>query len=136
MENINSNKGEYKITVRNRQTAEDFSDTVTETAQCRMRVSEGVLHIMYKTEDSSVIITAEDNTLRVKRSGESSSYIVYKAGYTHHFIYNMPFGGIDMTVHTERVRINADADGARIDVKYRLMSGGGEIVNDMKITVE
>lgn len=132
----NTNIGEYKITVRNHQTAEDFSDTVTETAQCRMRVSGEAFHIMYKTEDASVIITAEGDTLRVKRSGAASSYIVYKTGYTHHFIYNMPFGGIDMSVHTESVRISTGADGARIDVKYRLISGGGEIVNDMKITVE
>ncbi len=138
-----SKANDFIITVENSQSGEGLKDTVATEARGRMRCSNGKYHILYSEtspDDGSVastIITAENDSVKIKRSGSVSSVMIYKEHLTHKFMYTLPFGAIPMTLYTDKLLTALSPEGGFISLKYRLDCGSGnEIINKMRISVK
>lgn len=127
---------EFKIEVINRQSGMDFKDTVEERSVCTYRESRGVYYISYKTEDSHVLIKAENDMVIVRRTGGYGSEMIYETGKETEFEYRTPYGSIPMRMSTEYVSFMLGEDGGVIELRYILYAGGDKLINEMKIKIE
>lgn len=128
------NTDKYRVTVTNRQTADGYSDTVTETGTGKYRESGDVCYLTYDTGAAKVYIKAARGTVTVKRMGESGSVMEYIPQRRTYFEYKTPYGAIAMSVYTEALEI--DAGNGRISISYSLDTGEDEMRNDIEIKWE
>lgn len=136
---LKNTDNEYRITVRNKQTIDNKTDIIEETAYGSYHEKNGKRYIMYKTEAdgdrTSSMIKADGAEILIKRSGSISSSMAYKAGARKTFMYELPYGAMEMELETHRVISELDERGGKIELVYTLTVQGEKYFNDMKITV-
>ena len=127
----------YKIVVRNTQTIDGEQNIVEETALGSYREKNGKQYITYRTdetkesESTSSTLILDGDSLTIRRHGNTSSHMVYRAGHRHSF----PYGTIDMELETDRLISYLSEHGGTIELAYTLTIQGEKYLNDMKITV-
>lgn len=130
---------EYRIIVSNRQTIDNETDTIEEIAYGSYHEKNGKQYIIYRTEndDDSVssMIKIDGREVVIKRSGSVNSTMIYKADEKKRFLYEIPYGTIEMEIDTQRIISNLTETGGTIELIYTLTVQGEEYFNDMKITV-
>lgn len=130
---------EYRIIVSNKQTIDNETDTVEEIAYGSYCEKGGKQYILYKTENDgdkiSSVIKLDQNGITIKRSGSINSSMVYRVGEKKNFLYEIPYGKIEMEIETHRIISNLDKTGGTIELVYTLSVQGEKYFNDMKITV-
>ena len=127
------NTDKYRVTVTNRQTAGDMTDTVTESGTGSFRQSGDTCYITYDTGAAKVFIKALPGAVRITRKGDSSSETVYRPGKRAYFEYKTAYGSIAMSVLTKEIEINAADDRGSIRLIYSLNAGDEDMQNDVKI---
>lgn len=136
---LKNTDNEYRIIVSNKQTIDGETDTIEEIAYGSYHEKNGKQYIMYKTENDddkvSSMIKLDGNEVQIKRSGSINSTMVYKAGTKCIFMYNLPYGTVEMELETERIISNLAENGGTIEMLYTLSVQGEKYYNDMKITV-
>lgn len=129
----------YRIIVTNKQTIDGETDTIEELAYGDYREKNGKQYIMYKTENDddkvSSMIKIDGGEVQIKRSGTISSTMVYKAGEKRNFMYNLPYGSVEMELETHRIISDLTSDGGTVKMLYTLAVQGEKYYNDMQITV-
>ena len=125
------NIDEYTVTVRNRQINNGETDYITESGNGSLRIKDGKYYIMYKPEGVTVMIRIDGNTLTVTRTGDVTSRIEYTLGNTTRFMYNTPYGAMEMELVTNMLAYTIDSNGGEIHLKYDLC----QIENNMDIYV-
>lgn len=130
------NTDKYRVTVTNRQTAGDTTDTVTESGTGSYRKSGDTCYISYDTGAAKVFIKASPESVRITRRGDSSSETVYRPGRRAYFEYKTAYGSIAMSVLTKETEIKAAENRGSIRLIYSLDAGGEELQNDVRINWE
>lgn len=130
---------EYKIIVSNKQTIDNETDTIEETAFGSYYEKRGKQYILYKTDNNgdkvSTVIKLDGNEVTIKRRGAVSSDMTYRTGAKHSFMYALPFGAVEMEIETEKIFSNLAENGGVIELAYTLTAQGEKYFNNMKITV-
>lgn len=136
---LKNTDNEYRIIVSNRQTIDNETDTIEEIAYGSYHEKNGKQYIIYRTEndDDSVssMIKIDGREVVIKRSGSVNSTMIYKADEKKRFLYEIPYGTIEMEIDTQRIISNLTETGGTIELIYTLTVQGEEYFNDMKITV-
>ncbi len=129
-------KRAFRISVVNRQSGTDLSDTIEETAECSYRCAEGRFYITYGSGGSKVMLRFADGTAELRRTGGFGSKMVYIPGRETEFDYRTPYGSIAMKIKTDCVRYSLDENGGIAELEYLLYAGGDKISNKMTIRIE
>lgn len=137
---LKNTDNEYRITVRNTQTIDGKKDTIEEQYYGSLFEKNKKQYILYKTKDDgggySTMIKLDKDAVVIKRSGSINSSMKYRAGEKNRFLYEIPYGSIEMEVDTERVIALIDENGGSIELQYVLTAQGEQYFNNMKITVD
>ena len=110
----------------------DEVDYITESGKGTLRIKDGRYYIMYKPEGATVMIRLSNDTLIVTRMGDVRSDMEYKTGRTTHFMYNTPYGAMEMEIATKLLTYSLDENGGEIHLKYDLCG----IENNMEISIK
>ena len=62
----------------------------------------------------------EKDQLTLRRTGQLKSEMVFRLGYAHDSLYQMPFGAFLMRVETLSLFYDIVPDGGSIDLTYRV----------------
>ena len=62
----------------------------------------------------------EKDQLTLRRTGQLNSEMVFRTGYAHDSLYQMPFGAFAMRVETLSLFYDIVPDGGSIDLSYRV----------------
>lgn len=130
------NTDKYRVTVENRQTADNMTDTVTESGTGSYRKSGDTCYITYDTGAAKVFIKASPESVRITRKGDSSAETLYRPEKRAYFEYKTAYGSIAMSVFTKAIEIDAAEDGGSIRLRYSLNAGDEDMQNDVKINWE
>ena len=102
-----------------------------------LKISDGEYVISYveKTDggrvSSDIFIT--DGSVRVKRSGDIESDMLFSEGLSHKSVYTVPPYSFDAEVFTKRIRNSMTRDGGRVDIFYTMKIGGADKKVRMRI---
>lgn len=129
---ISKNTDKFIVTVTNRQLLDGDVDCIKESGLGSLRVSGGKYYVMYKTENATVMIKVDGECVNVKRTGDARSDMDYKCGETTYFMYNTPYGAMEMELFTKKLEYSLNSGGGTINLKYSLCG----IENDMCILVD
>ena len=136
---LKNTDNEYRIIVSNKQTIDNETDTIEEIAYGSYREKNGKQYIMYKTDGDddkiSSMIKIDRDEVTIKRSGSINSSMVYRVGVKNRFLYEIPYGKIEMEIETHRIISDMDETGGKIELVYTLTVQGEQYFNNMKITV-
>ena len=61
--------------------------------------------------------------------------MVYRVGEKKRFLYEIPYGKIEMEIETHRIISDMNETGGEIELVYTLTIQGEKYFDDMKITV-
>ena len=97
--------------------------------------SEYIISYVEKTEGGRVSsdVTVTDGTVRVKRSGDIESDMLFSEGLSHKSVYSVPPYSFDAEVTTKRIRNSMTRDGGRVDIFYTMKIGGADKKVKMRI---
>lgn len=96
----------------------------------RLFKKDGIVYIEYEEseisgkEGTKTIISIEDNTVSMERSGTSFSHMFFEPGKS--YINNLitPFGAMQMEIYPTRVKYELNEQGGRLDLKYQMAIDG------------
>ena len=71
-------------------------------------------------EGVTTTFRVEKDQLTLKRTGQLNSEMVFRLGYAHDSLYQMPFGAFLMRVETTSLFYDIVPDGGSIDLCYRV----------------
>ena len=71
-------------------------------------------------EGVTTTVRVEKDQLTLRRTGQLNSEMVFRLGYSHDSLYQMPFGALLMTVETTSLFYDIVPDGGSIDLCYRV----------------
>ena len=71
-------------------------------------------------EGVTTTFRVEKDQLILRRTGQLNSEMVFRLGYAHDSLYQMPFGAFLMTVETTSLFYDIVPDGGSIDLCYRV----------------
>ena len=71
-------------------------------------------------EGVTTTFRVEKDQLTLRRTGQLNSEMVFRLGYSHDSLYQMPFGTFLMTVETTSLFYDIVPDGGTIDLCYRV----------------
>ena len=125
------NTNVFTVDVVNRQVNNGDTDYIKETGVGSLRVKDETFFVKYKTDNATVMLKLSCNRAKVTRMGESCSNMEYVLNKTTKFLYNTPYGSMDMELLTKRIDFDLDDTGGKIILKYDLCG----IENNMEITL-
>ena len=136
---LKNTDNEYRIIVSNKQTIDNETDTIEEIAYGSYHEKNGKQYILYKTDNDgdkiSYVIKIDCDEVTIKRNGSINSSMVYRVGEKKSFLYEIPYGKIEMEIETHRIISDMNETGGEIELVYTLTIQGEKYFNDMKITV-
>ena len=71
-------------------------------------------------EGVTTTFRVEKDQLTLRRTGQLNSEMVFRLGYSHDSLYQMPFGAFAMRVETLSLFYDIVPDGGSIDLSYRV----------------
>ena len=86
--------------------------------------------------DSRVFLKIEKDKITMRRMGEVNTMMSYELGRITEFLYRMPFGEMNIKIKTEKILNNLTEAGGKLDFSYVLLMNGGEIYNDMSVSIQ
>ena len=136
---LKNTDNDYRIIVRNKQTADGETNVIKELAYGSLREKNGKQYILYSLEDDGDTVTSliklDGDEVLIKRGGALKTSMEYKAGEKRSFVYETPYGGIDMELETHRVLHDVAENGGEVELVYTLTVQGEKYFNDTKITI-
>ena len=92
---------------------------------------DGMHFVMAKVVEDGITtdlrLTFDEKSLKVKRSGEVTTELVFESGMKHETMYRTPFGALPVTTHTSEYYVNfKDIEKGLIEgaLKYKLYVDG------------
>ena len=115
------------LSLRSSQRYEDQEPEVLElVTEGTMEFRDGGWDISYAEteltglEGVTTTFRVEKDQLTLRRTGQLNSEMVFRLGYSHDSLYQMPFGALLMTVETTSLFYDIVPDGGSIDLCYRV----------------
>lgn len=88
-------------------------------------------------EGTRTTIIIDDDSLNIIRRGTTVSDLKFKKGESHTAFYSTPYGALEITVSTNKIDIEADDNGAKVELEYKMQATGLEpIVNELKLNIK
>ena len=104
---LKNTDNEYRIIVSNKQTIDNETDIIEEIAYGSYHEKNGKQYILYKTDNDgdkiSSVIKIDCDEVTIKRNGSINSSMVYRVGEKKSFLYEIPYGKIEMEIETHRI---------------------------------
>lgn len=112
-------------------------DLIEEKGFGKCRIVNEKKHIMYGLAGGgTVMINVSKDEVRIKRSGDVSTTMVYRQGEKTFFRYCLRYGELTMGIETTLIEDTMDKDG-RLHMVYKLFSGDEQMcINDTVIEVK
>lgn len=130
------------ITLVNNQSGGGDSEKIEFISGGNFYEKDGVFHITYKEHegmgmgDSRVFLKVEKDRVTMRRMGEFQTTMCYDPDKITEFLYRMPYGEMSIKIKTEKVENKLNDVGGCVNFSYVLMMDGGEIYNDVCLTVK
>ncbi len=129
----------FNIEVTNHQTIDGTKDEIFEKAQGNLYTKDNKTYLLYKVTDedgeTSVIVVVEKDCVSVKRTGATSSKMVFDKTKKTNLKYNTMYGSIDTVIDTQKIVNALSEDGGKLRLVYTLTMQGAKMYNDMVICV-
>ena len=135
-------KENAQITLVNNQKSAGETDKIEFISGGNFYEKDGVFHITYKEHsgmgmgDSRVFLKVEDERITMRRMGEFQTTMCYDADKITQFFYRTPFGEMDIKIKTEKIENKLTNTGGYVNFSYVLLMDGGEVYNDICLSVE
>ena len=120
--------------------AEGESSTVELITEGRLFRKDGIYHIEYEeseisgTQGTKTLISINDNSVYMLRSGTSSSQLLFEEGKKYINSYHTPFGKVQMEIYPTKVEHEINEEQGRVDLKYQLaIDGISTGINELKM---
>ncbi|HHY81796.1 MAG TPA: DUF1934 domain-containing protein [Clostridiales bacterium] len=110
--------------------AEGESSTVELITEGRLFQKDGIYHIEYEeseisgTQGTKTLISINDNSVFMLRSGTSTSQLLFEKGKRYINSFLTPFGEVQMEIYPTKVEHDINEDQGRVDLKYQLAIDG------------
>jgi len=86
--------------------------------------------------DCSVMIKVSPDEVVVLRKGAFNSKMIYQQGKTTEFMYHMPYGDIEVILHTKKINNNLCNIGGKLNLFYSVDMQGETFEHSMSIEVK
>jgi uncharacterized beta-barrel protein YwiB (DUF1934 family) len=88
-------------------------------------------------EGTKTIMKINKDTLRIVRSGTTTSDLMFKKGTDHVSLYNTPFGTLEVLIKPRRVDIDMDDNGGNVKLEYKMEAFGlDSIENALELSIK
>ncbi len=92
--------------------------------------------ILTGMEGVNTEIFIDKKEVKIVRSGNIESKMIFKENYTDVFLYHMDVGTMTMALHTDKLEVVKSEQGFTISMKYFLtISGNDKDHNEMQINI-
>lgn len=81
-------------------------------------------------EGTRTTMKINEDTLRIVRSGTTTSDMMFKKGLNHVSLYNTPFGTLEVMIRPKKVDIEVNDDGGNVRLEYRMEAFGMDSVDN------
>lgn len=81
-------------------------------------------------EGTKTIMKINEDTLRIVRSGTTTSDLMFKKGYDHLSLYNTPFGTLEVMIKPRKVDIDVNEDGGNVKLEYKMEAFGLDTIEN------
>ena len=115
------------LSIQGRQTYEGQEPELIElVTEGTLEYRDGAWEIIYEEsaltglEGVTTTFRVEKDQLTLRRTGQLKSEMVFRLGYAHDSLYQMPFGAFAMRVETLSLFYDIVPDGGSIDLTYRV----------------
>ncbi len=111
---------------------------ISERYDCNIFKKNGETFIFYSESDDTLsadvgsTLKLRGDRVELVRSGSYGGNMVFCEGMEYSFLYNTPYGKIEMSVFSKKVRISDDV----VELVYDLKNGSDISENTMQITIE
>jgi uncharacterized beta-barrel protein YwiB (DUF1934 family) len=88
-------------------------------------------------EGTKTVMKINNDTLRIVRSGTTTSDLMFKKGTDHISLYNTPFGTLEVMIKPKKVDINVNEDGGNVKLEYKMEAFGLEAIeNALELSIK
>ena len=88
-------------------------------------------------EGTKTIMKINDDTLRIMRSGTTTSDLMFKKGIDHLSLYNTPFGTLEVMIKPKKVDININENGGNVKLAYKMEAFGLDTIeNALELSIK
>lgn len=121
---MNATKNNANIRILTRQKKNGESDEMEICTEGTFFCKKDAYYLFYTeyTElgDVSVRVTAEENCVKVYRSGACRSIVEYRPGLAYEYTYRLPYGELMMTANTKEIQCGFSEEGGILKLSYAL----------------
>ena len=86
--------------------------------------------------DCSVMLKVSADEVVVSRNGSFNSKMIYQEGKTTEFMYHLPYGDIQVILHTKKIRNNLTKYGGSLQLIYSVDMQGEVFEHSMLVDVK
>lgn len=88
-------------------------------------------------EGTKTIMKINEDTLRILRSGTTTSDLMFKKGTDHVSLYNTPFGTLEVLIKPRKVDIDMDENGGNVKLEYKMEAFGLDAIeNALELSIK
>jgi uncharacterized beta-barrel protein YwiB (DUF1934 family) len=88
-------------------------------------------------EGTRTTMKINNDTLRIVRSGTTTSDLMFKKGIDHISLYNTPFGTLEVMIKPKKVDININEDGGNVKLEYKMEAFGLDAIeNALELSIK
>lgn len=88
-------------------------------------------------EGTRTIMKINKDTLRIVRSGTTTSDLLFKKGTDHVSLYNTPFGTLEVMIKPKKVDININEEGGNVKLEYKMEAFGLDAIeNALELSIK
>lgn len=81
-------------------------------------------------EGTKTIMKINHDTLRIVRSGTTTSDLMFKKGFDHISLYNTPFGTLEVVIKPRKVDIDINEEGGNVRLEYKMEALGLDSIDN------
>ncbi len=133
---------DVKITLSGAQRDKDGNKTVTRhRAGGQYFEKNGCRYLLYEEQGEEPetltrnTLKIRDNILELTRKGAVNSHMIFEIGVTHPGDYTLPYGSLQLEVHTEDLKCHWEEAEASIHISYRLLMTG-ELLSQNRLHIK
>lgn len=88
-------------------------------------------------EGTKTIMKINKDTLRIVRSGTTTSDLLFKKGTDHVSLYNTPFGTLEVMIKPRKIDIKMDDEGGNVKLEYKMEAFGLDAIeNALELSIK
>lgn len=81
-------------------------------------------------EGTKTVMKINEDTLRIVRTGTTTSDLMFKQGMDHVSLYSTPFGTLEVMIRPRKVDIDINDNGGNVKLEYKMEALGLEAIEN------